>query len=63
MIITVIDDALRRHCNDAPHPPPLLRARCSISVASSRAEPTPVSLKTLVPIPATKRARRPRLGG
>jgi hypothetical protein len=57
-IITIIDDALRRHRNDARHPPLLLRACCSTSVASSRAKPTPVSLETLAPFPATKRARR-----
>ena len=55
-IIDVIDDALRRHRNDARHPPPLLRARCSTSVASSHAKPMPISLKTLAPFPATKRA-------
>jgi hypothetical protein len=61
-IIAIIDDALRQHRNDPHHPPPLLRARCSISVASSRAKPTPVSLKTLVPFPATKQAHRLRFG-
>ncbi len=63
MIIAVIDDALRWHRNDAHHPPPLLCTRCSTSVASSRAEPTPVSLKTLAPFPATKRDHPLRFGG
>ncbi len=62
-IIAVIDDALRQHHNDASHPPPLLRTRCSTSVASFRAEPMPVGLETLAPFPATKRARRLHFGG
>ncbi len=49
--------------DDTRHPPPLLRARRSTLVASFRAEPTPISLETLVPFPATNRARRLRSGG
>ncbi len=44
-------------------PPPLLPAHCSTSVASSRTKPTPISLETLAPFPATKHARRLRFGG
>ncbi len=49
--------------DDARHPPPLMHAHRSTPVASFRAEPTPVSLKTLAPFPATKCACRLRFGG